>query len=142
MEEVLRHSTVVHWRARRATRDVELGGVTIRAGEMVHPVNGAANRDPLHWERPGEFDPGRPRLASHLAFNVGPRHCAGAHLARLQASEAVTALWRAFPDLALDADAPSPIFAGYVTRAYRPLHLTYTSRSESEVRASVLDGEG
>ena len=89
MEEVLRHSTVVHWRARRATQDVELGGVTITAGDMVHPVNGAANRDPDYWERPDEFDPGRPRLASHLAFNVGPRHCAGAHLARLQAVETV-----------------------------------------------------
>ena len=140
MEEVLRHSTVVHWRARRATRDVELGGVTIRAGEMVHPVNGAANRDPAYWERPAEFDPARQRLASHLAFNVGPRHCAGAHLARLQAAEAVTALWRAFPDLALDPSAPPPIFAGYVTRAWRPLHLTYTPRPESEVREVVLRG--
>jgi cytochrome P450 len=138
MEEVLRHSTVVHWRARRATRDVELGGVTIRAGDMVHPVNGAANRDPVYWERPAEFDPGRPRLASHLAFNVGPRHCAGAHLARLQASEAVTALWRAFPDLALDPAAAPPTFAGYVTRTWRPLHLTFAPRSEAEVRETVL----
>jgi cytochrome P450 len=141
MEEVLRHSTVVHWRARRATRDVGLGGVTIRAGDMVHPVNGAANRDPAYWERPDEFDPARPKLASHLAFNVGPRHCAGAHLARLQAAEAVTGLWRAFPDLALDPDAPPPIFAGYVTRTYRPLHLTYAPRMASKVRSDVLGQE-
>lgn len=137
MEEVLRHSTVVHWRARRATRDVELGGFTIRAGDMVHPVNAAANRDPDHWERPDEFDPGRPRLASHLGFNVGPRHCAGAHLSRLQAVEVVTALFRAFPDLHLDPDAPPPIFAGYVTRAWRPLHLRHAPRPGGSVGSDV-----
>jgi cytochrome P450 len=138
MEEVLRHSTVVHWRARRATQDVELGGVTIKAGDMVHPVNGAANRDPDYWERPDAFDPGRPRLASHLAFNVGPRHCAGAHLARLQAVETVRALWRSFPDLTLDEAADPPIFAGYVTRTWRPLHIRFAPRTEADVRLAVL----
>ncbi|CAN5669854.1 cytochrome P450 [soil metagenome] len=127
IEEVLRHSTVVHWRARRATRDVELGGETIRAGDMVHPVNAAANRDPAHWERADEFDPGRPRLASHLAFNVGSRHCAGAHLSRLQAVETLRALFATFADVVLDDDAPAPIFAGYVTRAWRPLHLRHAA---------------
>ena len=138
IEEVLRHSTVVHWRARRATRDMQLGGATIRAGDMVLPVNAAANRDPDHWDRPDEFDPGRPRLASHLAFNVGPRHCAGAHLSRLQAVEVVTALFRAFPDLRIDRDAPPPIFAGYVTRAWRPQFLRHARRSGRAVRSDVL----
>jgi cytochrome P450 len=141
VEEVLRHSTVVHWRARRATRDVRLGGVTIRADDMVHPVNAAANRDPGYWERPGEFDPGRPRIASHLGFNVGPRHCAGAHLSRLQTVEAVTALFRTFPDLHPDPDAPPPILAGYVTRAWRPLHVRHTPRSVASVRAELLEHE-
>jgi cytochrome P450 len=138
MEEVLRHSTVVHWRARRATRAVELGGVGIGAGDIVHPVNAAANRDPRRWERPAEFDPGRPHLASHLAFNVGPRHCAGAHLARLETSETVRALFRAFPDLEADPDAPAPTFAGYVSRAWRPLHLRHAPRPAADVRAAVL----
>jgi cytochrome P450 len=128
IEEVLRHTTVVHWRARRATADVQLGDVTIAAGEMVHPVNAAANRDPLRWERPAVFDPGRPRLASHLAFNVGPRHCAGAHLARLEVTEMVRALFAAFPGLAIDTSAPPPRMTGFVSRAWQPLHLV------SEVR--------
>jgi cytochrome P450 len=46
LEEVLRHSTVVHMRARRATRDVRLGGAEIQAGERVLALNAAANRDP------------------------------------------------------------------------------------------------
>jgi cytochrome P450 len=138
-DEVLRHTTVVHWRARRALRDTELGTATIRAGDMIHPVNAAANRDPAQWERPDEFDPTRPRLAGHLAFNVGPRHCAGAHLARLQAAETVTSLFAAFPDLELDPDAPEPTYAGFVSRAWRPLHLRHAPAASETVR-HVLGG--
>lgn len=140
-DEVLRHTTVVHWRARRSTQDVELGGVTIRAGEMVHPVNAAANRDPRHWERPDEFDPSRPHLAGHLAFNVGPRHCAGAHLARLQTTETIMALFHAFPDLALDERYEAAVFSGYVTRAWRPLHLRYSPQDPGMVTDLVLRGQ-
>ncbi len=62
-----------HWRARVATQDVKLAGVTIRAGDRVHPVNAAANRDPNYWPDPTRFDIDRPRLPTHLAFNVGRR---------------------------------------------------------------------
>ncbi len=129
MEEVLRHSTVVHIRARRAVRDVDLGGVLIRTGERVLAVDGAANRDPARWSEPARFDPGRPRLASHLAFGVGPRHCAGAHLARLEATEAIRALFAAFPDLEREPGAPAPAYLGFVSRAWRPLHLRHAVRS-------------
>lgn len=127
IEEVLRHTTVVHWRARRATRSVQLAGVTIAAGDMVHPVNAAANRDPRRWERPATFDPSRPRLAGHLAFNIGPRHCVGAHLARLEVTEMARALFRAFPDLAIDPSVPAPRMTGYVSRAWQPLQLCRSS---------------
>jgi cytochrome P450 len=141
LEEVLRHTTVVHWRARRATRDVTLGGATIRAGDMVHPVNAAANRDPARWPDPARFDPARPRLGSHLAFNVGPRHCAGAHLARLETREIVRGLFRAFPDLARDPHAPAPRYLGFVSRAWRPLHLRFGPRDPAVVRDAVLAGD-
>ena len=105
---------------------------------MVHPVNAAANRDPDHWERPEAFDPSRPGLAGHLGFAVGPRHCAGAHLARLQATETVSRLFAAFPDLELDPDAPEPGYLGYVSRAFRPLRLRHTPRDAAEVQAAVM----
>jgi cytochrome P450 len=137
IEEVLRHSTVVHMRARRATRDVELDGVAIRAGERVLAVNAAANRDPARWPDPARFDPDRPRLASHLAFNVGPRHCAGAHLARLEAVATIGALFRAFPDLGREPGAPEPAYLGFVSRAWRPLHLRHAPRAAEDVRAAI-----
>jgi cytochrome P450 len=123
LEEVLRHSTVVHLRARRAIQDVDLDGVPISAGERVIAINAAANRDPARWERPDAFDPDRPRLWGHLAFNVGPRHCAGAHLARMEATETIQALFHAYPDLARRPEAGPTQPIGFVSRAWRPVTL-------------------
>ncbi len=138
LEEVLRHTTVVHLRARRATAEVELGGATIRAGERVIAINAAANRDPARWERPEVFDPGRPRLFGHLAFNVGPRHCVGAHLARMEATEAIQGLWHAFPDLDRPTGAPDAAPIGFVSRASRPIHLTHEPVAPDTARERVL----
>ena len=140
LEEVLRHTTVVHLRARRATTDVELGGVRIAAGDRVLAINAAANRDPARWERPDELDPDRPRLWGHLAFNVGPRHCAGAHIARMEATEAILAMWRAFPDLTRAMDAPEPASIGFVSRAWRPIPLVFSPTAPATVSDRVLDG--
>ncbi len=137
LEEVLRHTTVVHLRARRATADLELADVTIRTGERVIAVNAAANRDPARWERPDVFDPARPRLWGHLAFNVGPRHCAGAHLARMEATEAIQGLWRAFPDLGPASQAAEATPLGFVSRAWRPIELVHTPVSVEAVHARV-----
>lgn len=124
VDETLRHTTVVHWRARRATTDVELGGVTIRAGDRVHPVNAAANRDPARYPDPDMFDIDRAGYLGHLAFNVGPRHCAGAWLARMEAYESVLGLL-SLPGLRLDPDAPAPAPSGFVSRTARPLHVRF-----------------
>jgi len=137
VEEVLRHTTVVHLRARRATANVELDGVTIQAGERVIAINAAANRDPARWEHPDVFDPARPRLFGHLAFNVGPRHCVGAHLARMEALEAITGLWRAFPDLDRAPGSAEAASLGFVSRAWRPIHLVHSPRAQAvaQIRA-------
>lgn len=140
LEEVLRHSTVVHLRARRATQDVALGGVTVLAGERVIAINAAANRDPARWERPDQLDPDRPRLWGHLAFNVGPRHCAGSHLARMEATETIGGLFRAFPDLARADGAPDPTPIGFVSRAWRPVELVHAPVEADVARSRIADG--
>ena len=136
IDETLRHTTVVHWRARQATRDIELGGVTIRAGDRVHPVNAAANRDPERYPHPEAIDLERSGYLSHLAFNVGPRHCAGAWLARMEAYESILALL-ALPDLRRDPDAPPPRYEGLVARTFRPLHVRFTPFALEPFRAAA-----
>jgi cytochrome P450 len=83
-DEILRWSSpVLHFR-RTATRDVELGGQTIRAGDKVVVWYVSANFDEQVFEEPMRFDAGR-RPNPHITFGGGgPHYCLGAHLARLE----------------------------------------------------------
>ena len=84
VEEVLRWATpVMHFR-RTATRDVELGGQRIRAGDKVVTWYISANRDETAFEDPYRFDIRR-QPNQHVTFGPGgPHFCLGAHLARLE----------------------------------------------------------
>ncbi|GAA2776446.1 cytochrome P450 [Saccharopolyspora taberi] len=84
--------------ARYALEDVELGDVTVRAGEPV-VVNGAsANRDESVFDSPEELDLGRAG-GGHLGFGHGPHHCLGAQLARLELQVALRTLLERLPGL-------------------------------------------
>jgi cytochrome P450 len=84
VEEMLRWSTVTMHFRRTATRDAELGGKRIAAGDKVLLWYIAGNHDERHFDRPGEFDIRR-RPNDHLAFGLkGPHKCLGEHLARLE----------------------------------------------------------
>jgi len=127
IEEILRCENPVQLRMRVACEDVELGGVSVRAGQRLYVVNAAANRDPARWERPDELDLERTGIYSHLAFNVGPRFCVGRWLARFEAGEALCALLARLPNLRLDAEAEPPGFEQLMFRAYRPLNVLFDS---------------
>jgi cytochrome P450 len=80
--------------------DVEIGGVTLPAGDRVTILLAAANRDPAAFDRPDRFDLTRTDNR-HLAFSSGPHFCLGAALARLEGQIALSSLVTRFPDLAL-----------------------------------------
>ena len=84
VEEILRWTpSLLHFR-RTATRDFELRGEQIRAGDKVALWYVSGNRDELHFDDPSKFDVGRDPNR-HLAFGLGsPHYCLGAHLARLE----------------------------------------------------------
>jgi cytochrome P450 len=86
--------------ARIATRDVVLGGTTIRAGERIAYVIASANRDPRVFAEPDVFDITR-APNSQLAFGGGIHLCLGAALARVSGQETFKALARSFPRLRL-----------------------------------------
>jgi cytochrome P450 len=91
VEEVLRFESPVAGLVRRATRDVELGGVVIPEGTMVMTRYQAANRDDSAFDHADEFDLDRDSDRQHLAFGVGPHFCVGAALARQELVSAFTA---------------------------------------------------
>jgi cytochrome P450 len=104
VEEMLRYFTIAEFvTARIAVEDVELGGVTIRAGEGVLGEALLANRDEGMFTDPEELDLDRGR-SSHVAFGFGPHQCLGQNLARKELQIVFETLLRRVPTLALAAD--------------------------------------
>jgi len=83
VEEFIRYVTPIHNMCRVATRDVEMGGETIAAGQQVVLMYSSANRDPAHFADPERLDVTR-HPNPHLAFGFGTHFCLGASLARLE----------------------------------------------------------
>jgi cytochrome P450 len=101
VEELLRLLTVAHSGMRRtALEDIEIGGVTIRAGEGIIAAVESANRDETVFESPGELDIHR-STNHHVAFGFGVHQCIGQPLARLELQIVYPALLRRFPNLHL-----------------------------------------
>jgi cytochrome P450 len=112
--------------ARITTEDVELGGVTIPAGQVVLPIIQAANRDPSVFSDPERFQPGRTPV-SHLGFGSGAHHCLGAQLARVELQEALRGLVTRLPGLALAVPAADLRFKpGMAIHNLRALPITWT----------------
>src|SRR5579872_834700 len=92
-EEVLRYEAPVQVFFRTTTREADLGGKRIGAGEKVAAFMGSANRDPRRWPNPDIFDISR-RAAGHMSFGVGIHGCVGQAVARLEGSAVLGALIR------------------------------------------------
>ena len=83
VEEMVRWTSPSPSKRRTATRDVELGGCAIEAGQKVQIWEGSANRDPAAFDDPDTFDIVR-KPNPHLGFGQGIHYCLGANLARLE----------------------------------------------------------
>ncbi|MER8099145.1 cytochrome P450 [Kitasatospora sp. NPDC094016] len=109
VEELLRLLTIVHTGLPRvALEDVELGGVTVRAGEGVIAMLSTANRDEAVFGGAGhratdELDLHRD-ARRHLAFGFGVHQCLGQPLARAELQIALETLFRRLPGLRLTGE--------------------------------------
>ena len=83
-----------------ARTDLDVGGVRIRAWDLVLLDTGAANHDERVFGEPDRFDIGRPPNG-HLSFGHGVHYCIGAPLARLELHAALSGLIRRFPTMRL-----------------------------------------
>ena len=103
IEEILRIDSPLQMTGRIASRDVEIAGHHIAAGDRVGLLLGGANRDPQVFTDPSSFDITRSNARDHLAFAAGLHACLGAALARIEGATALRALFETFPDLRLAA---------------------------------------
>jgi cytochrome P450 len=102
LEEFLRLYTPYRGFARTPTRDVEVGGRRIEAGEPVALMYASANRDEEVFAEPDKFMWNRPNIGEHLAFGRGPHNCVGSALARLELRIALEELLASTQSLELD----------------------------------------
>lgn len=123
VEELLRYDSPVQLTSRVALADVEVRGQTLRAGQQVSFMLGAANRDPELFANAGALDITR-KPNPHLAFGSGIHYCLGAPLARLEGQIAINTLLRRMPRLALATDSPQ-YNDNYVLRGLAALPLTF-----------------
>jgi cytochrome P450 len=85
IEESLRYNTSAQRFRRCATRDVELHGQTVRAGDFVCLAYGSANRDGRQFPEPDRYDIRR-KPKGHLGMGGGVHSCLGAMIGRLGAN--------------------------------------------------------
>ena len=112
VEETLRLLSPTNNMWRIATRDAEIGGFPVKAGEMILVRYGSGNRDDSRFPEPDGFDPARQEARGHLAFGAGIHTCIGAQLAR---KEMVTAF-----GIILDRLKNPRLAAGHGTLRYSP----------------------
>ena len=130
VEETLRIEAPVQGLPRLVTRDTELGGVALKAGDMLMLRYGAANRDERQFPGPDEIDLTREKAGMQLAFGSGVHHCIGAPLARQELNIGFMALMDAFEGFALDPEAPAPAAEpSFILRGLPTLNVTWSERS-------------
>jgi cytochrome P450 len=88
---------------RYAREDIDVDGVTIRAGDLVLLDPGCANHDPTVFPEPDRIDINRTGT-SHVGFGYGLHYCVGAALARMELNTVFSQLIPRFPNMRLDVE--------------------------------------
>ena len=120
VEELLRFNGPVQATGRVAMQDIEIGGTTVKEGQIAFVLLGSANHDPSKFPDPERLDLRR-NPTDHLAFGDGIHFCLGAPLARAEAQITLGALLERFPKMELAGD---PTWGGtFIIRGAKKLPL-------------------
>lgn len=121
LEEVLRYEPPFRGHYRHVLNDTELCGVQLPAGSRLLLLWGAANRDPVHFDNPGQFRIDRPTAKGHITFGKGAHFCVGAALARLEANVVLSQLLEHTSNFG--ASETGPWLPSLLVRRLEHLHL-------------------
>jgi len=122
-DEIVRWATPITVFQRTATRDTELGGQEIKAGQRVGLFYRSANFDEEVFDHPERFDVLR-SPNPHLGYGgLGTHYCLGASLAKLEIELIFNAIADAMPDIAKAGD-PVRLRSGWINGIKR-LPVTY-----------------
>jgi unspecific monooxygenase len=104
VEECLRYDAPLHMFTRYALSDVTLeNGISLRQGDVIGLLLGAANRDPTRFAHADAFDPFRTD-GQNVSFGAGIHFCIGAPLARIELQVALSTLFARLPGLRLTGE--------------------------------------
>ena len=129
VEETLRLEAPVQGLPRVVTKDTELGGQALKAGDVLMLRYGAANRDERQFEDPDSLNINRKNSGSQLAFGSGVHHCVGAPLARQELNLGFPALLSRMKNFRLDDSFGEPMAEpSVVLRGLPELHIKFDKR--------------
>jgi cytochrome P450 len=122
-EEIIRVYAPIVAVGRSCTRDTEVAGTQIKAGDFVMLSQAAAAIDPNFVSDPRTVNIDR-RAEVNLAFSYGPHRCIGAHVGRLQMNVALDEILRRMHDIRI---VEPPVFGNSsVARNMDALKITFT----------------
>jgi cytochrome P450 len=129
IEETLRYRSPVQALVRFATKDIEVGGKTIKSGQRVIAWIGSANHDETIFSNPEEFNVVR-SPNPHIAFGAGIHLCLGAPLARLESKVAIQILLSRLQNLELGDDIRNlePVSNSLLFYGVKGLPLSFEAR--------------
>lgn len=138
VEELLRYDPPVYLLSRQASTDVEISGVTIRAGDIVAGMIHAGNRDPAVYKDPDRLDLQR-HGAKGLAFGHGIHYCIGAALGRIEAQIALREIVGRLEGLSLASDVEAWI-PSIAIRGLASLPVKFEPTGRKSADSSAWDG--
>ena len=126
VEEVLRLESPAQGIYRVVTEEVEIHGLKLPPGSVLHLRIGAANRDERKFTCPAHVDLNRKNATVHLAFGSGLHHCVGSVLAKRELYWAFATIVNRFSALRLStAHGPIAYLQNYMFRSIKALHAEF-----------------
>ena len=127
VSETIRYQTPLAHMRRKATRDVELGGKTIKEGDNVAMWYISGNRDETKIENPNAFIVDRERPRQHMSFGFGVHRCVGNRVAEMQLTIIWEEILKRFPRIEL-VEEPVRGFSSFV-HGYESMRVVIPART-------------